>query len=281
MKIALGSDLHLEFGPITLTNTEGARVLILSGDILVAEYLHRNPIVKEPTSERESAMLGSTQVEALLYRRFLDNVNQEFDDVIYVAGNHEFYHGKFPDAIDWLRTECAKYKNIHYLELDKFELDDITFVGGTIWTDFNKADPITMSLVDQRINDYHRIRYSKQGYRKLIPADILKYHRTSIDYLKSVLDHQPDKKFVVVGHQAPTPMSIHPAYRDDFHLNGAYATDLSEFILDRPQIKLWTHGHVHHDFDYMLGDTRIACNPRGYIGMEHRANSFALKILEV
>ena len=40
MKIALCSDLHLEFGPISLENTENAEVLILSGDILVADDLN-------------------------------------------------------------------------------------------------------------------------------------------------------------------------------------------------------------------------------------------------
>jgi hypothetical protein len=43
---------------------------------------------------------------------------------------------------------------------------------------------------------------------------------------------------------------------------------LSEFILDRPQIKLWTHGHVHNVNDYMIGDTRVVSNPRGYEGYE-------------
>ena len=40
MKIALCSDLHLEFKDVDLKNTEGAEVLILSGDIMVAEYLY-------------------------------------------------------------------------------------------------------------------------------------------------------------------------------------------------------------------------------------------------
>ena len=37
MKVALCSDVHLEFGTISLENTEGADVLILSGDICVAK----------------------------------------------------------------------------------------------------------------------------------------------------------------------------------------------------------------------------------------------------
>jgi len=56
---------------------------------------------------------------------------------------------------------------------------------------------------------------------------------------------------------------------------------LDQFILDRPGIKLWTHGHTHEDFDYMLGSTRVVCNPRGYINYEDRADRFMLKTVEV
>ena len=38
MKVAVCSDLHLEFGTIELKNTESADVLILSGDICLAFY---------------------------------------------------------------------------------------------------------------------------------------------------------------------------------------------------------------------------------------------------
>ena len=36
MKIAIASDVHLEFGDLILKNEENADVLILSGDICVA-----------------------------------------------------------------------------------------------------------------------------------------------------------------------------------------------------------------------------------------------------
>jgi len=61
-------------------------------------------------------------------------------------------------------------------------------------------------------------------------------------------------------------------YANDFLMNGAYHSDLSEFILDHPQIKLWTCGHTHHAHWYYMGDTLISCNPRGYesySGKEH------------
>jgi hypothetical protein len=64
-------------------------------------------------------------------------------------------------------------------------------------------------------------------------------------------------------------------------MNGGYSSELAEYILDRPKIKLWTHGHTHDVFDYMIGTTRVVCNPRGYDGYEQRAEDFELKVVEV
>jgi hypothetical protein len=64
-------------------------------------------------------------------------------------------------------------------------------------------------------------------------------------------------------------------------MNTAYSSDLTEFMLDNPMIKLWTHGHTHEDFDYMVGSTRVFCNPRGYDGYEERADRFKLKSVEI
>jgi len=51
--------------------------------------------------------------------------------------------------------------------------------------------------------------------------------------------------------------------------------------MDHPQIRLWTHGHTHEDFDYMVGSTRIVCNPRGYINHEERADTWQPKLVEI
>ena len=78
----------------------------------------------------------------------------------------------------------------------------------------------------------------------------------------------------MVTHHAPSKASIKPRYQSDHLMNGAYSSDLSEIILDNSQIKVWTHGHTHDTFDYMIGSTRIVCNPRGYAGYEERAREF-------
>jgi hypothetical protein len=85
----------------------------------------------------------------------------------------------------------------------------------------------------------------------------------------------------MVGHHAPTYQSVHPMYANDNLMNGMFYSELSEFILDHPQIKLWVHGHMHNKSDYMVGETRIVCNPRGYIGHEYQAEKFQLQYIEV
>jgi hypothetical protein len=67
-------------------------------------------------------------------------------------------------------------------------------------------------------------------------------------------------------------------------MNGGYSSSLDEFIVDHPQIKLWTHGHTHELFDYMVGETRVVCNPRGYVGHERGSEAldpYRAKIIEI
>lgn len=265
MKIKVVSDLHLEFEDIYIKNDEGCDVLILSGDILIAEDLHDHPHMDYSMySNIDLNNLGHRQHSALRFRNFLKRCSFQFPHVIYVAGNHEFYHGKWIKGIQYLREECAKFSNISFLERDCVTIDDITFVGGTLWTDMNKGDPLTLHGVRDMMNDFRIIKNDEKGYTNLKPIDTAIRHRETLGYIKHVVKEHPDRKFVVVGHHAPSPMSIADQYKGDYIMNGAYTSDLSEFILDHPQIKLWTHGHTHHCFNYMIGDCRVVCNPRGY-----------------
>lgn len=281
MKIALASDLHLEFGDINLKNEENADVLILSGDIVIAQDLHDHPEPEVPYPPSIIKTLGSRQKNAQLYRDFFKRCSFQFPHVIYIAGNHEFYHGKFVGSLQDLRNECSKFPNVYFLEDDCKKINDVTFVGGTLWSDMNKGDPLTLHAVSDMMNDYRMIRHDGLGYTKLRPAHTAARHRRSIEYIRTVIEGKFDEKIVVVGHMAPCGLSIAPQYQNDKLMNGAYYSDLSEFILDHPQIKLWTHGHMHQPFDYMVGDTRVVCNPRGYHGYEKCAEDFKLQYMEI
>ena len=282
MKIALASDLHLEFEDIDLKNTEGAEVLILSGDIMIAEDLHNHPEMDHGMySTVNLADLGRRQSTAFRFRDFLKRCSVEFPHVVYVAGNHEFYHGRWKASIDHLREECAKFSNVYFLERDVKVINEVSFIGATLWTDMNKGDPLTLHAISDMMNDFRIIRNDEHGYTKLRPAHAMYRHQQTLAYLKAVLPDMKDKKVVFVGHHGPSAMSTHPKYAGDYLMNGGYRSELSEMILDNPQIKLWTHGHMHDPFDYMIGTTRVVCNPRGYAGHDPQADVFELKFLDI
>ncbi|MCK9369150.1 metallophosphoesterase [Candidatus Dojkabacteria bacterium] len=278
MKIAYASDLHLEFGDIDLKNTEDCDVLVIAGDLLIAQYLHENPHTDNPIPEKDwSLKMGL----AYRFRGFLDRISKEFKEVVIIAGNHCFYHGYWYKSLDHLREEYSKFSNIHFLENESIVLDDVTFIGTTLWTDMNKSDPITIYSIKYAMNDFSLIKNDNQKYRKLSPEDTVVRHRTALDYISNIVRDNQGKKIVVVGHHSPSQLSVHPKYKDDYEMNGGYASSLTQFIFDRPEIKVWFHGHTHEPFDYMLGRTRIACNPRGYAEREESAKNFKLKCVEV
>ena len=134
MKIKLVSDLHLEFSDINIQNDQNYDVLILGGDIMIAQDLHDFPEENVRTAAMLE-MLSGRQAKAQRFRDFFKRCSFQFPHVIYIMGNHEFYHGKFYAGIDYMREEVAKYPNIYLLEQDMKIIDDVVFVGGTLWTD--------------------------------------------------------------------------------------------------------------------------------------------------
>jgi len=305
MKIAITSDVHLEFGDLILKNEENADVLILSGDICVASDFRKPDvygIVQGGKSQR--------------YTEFFERCASEFSNVVYVAGNHEHYHGDFAETFKILQRHLGHIKNLHILDKEHVTIDGVTFIGGTLWTDMNAQDPVTLAHIRGIMNDFRIIEnsnemvsyktmvnaYDADGNVKLdkngqpiiqaefhkrparfLPEDTVVDHKKMLTYIQvttAMLGNNPNK-YVVVGHHAPSKASTHPRYKTEVIMNGAYSSRLDQFILDNPQIKLWTHGHTHEDFDYMIGSTRVVCNPRGYDGYEERADNFKLKYVEI
>lgn len=81
-------------------------------------------------------------------------------------------------------------------------------------------------------------------------------------WLKEEVKKHQGEKFIIVTHHAPSLRSIPKSYRTD-SLSAAYASHLDSFV-ESSGAKLWIHGHIHTQQDYMIGNTRVICNPRGY-----------------
>lgn len=309
MKVAICSDIHLEFADINLKNTENADVLILGGDICVASDIGR----PDPHGFLEGAR--SNRITD-----FFKRCSFQFPHVIYIMGNHEHYHGDFATSGNKLKSmlESNMLSNVYLLDKECKKIDDVTFIGGTLWTDMNREDEMTLLHIRGMMNDFRCVKNSNRmvnrkvplykkdengqyimqkigeinslvedGYKfkeevsTFSPEDAVVDHKKMLGYIQSVIEGKFDQKFVVVGHHAPSRSSTHPRYANEELMNGGYSSSLDEYIMEHPQIKLWTHGHTHEDFDYMVGSTRVVCNPRGYDGYEERADRFKLKCVEV
>lgn len=294
MKIAILSDAHIEFGDLDFDNDQSAEVLILSGDIIVAADI----------TEHDPYLTMGMEYRSNRYHDFMQRCAARFPHVIYVMGNHEHYHGDFAKTHAHLKHVFAYLKNVSVLEKEIKVIDDVTFIGGTLWTDMNREDPLTLLHMKSMMHDFVCVQNSDKAVSfrtyeqfggidnkqkptfktrsgKFIPEDAVEDHRKFLDYIKLVVSERPDQKFVVCGHHSPSQRSTHERYAKDYLMNGAYSSNLDAFIEDRPQIRLWTHGHTHHEFDYVIGQTRVVCNPRGYINYEARADEWKLKTVEI
>lgn len=263
MNIRVYSDLHIDpthFLPYSppILEGESEQILVLAGD--VAEYNH--------------------------VAKFVLEMSYRFKHVLYVFGNHEFYGTSISRAHDKVTQQLTQLNggeypnNISIMENDYIIIDDVAFIGATLWSSLDERNPFTVWNVKDRMSDYKRIRMpvgdgkGKNAHgRRLTPEETIRRHYDSRHYIfdtaKILKADIGVRSVVVVTHHGPTNRSIDPGYVGD-GLNGAYVSELTEELYAAP-IDLWVHGHVHHKFDYIVsfghGDdypTRVVTNPRGY-----------------
>lgn len=253
MKILCISDLHLEFErkrnekfSLSKNLLQELDVLILAGDISVGSQAFTSKYINRWQSKNKNL------------------------HIIYTPGNHEFYGSSFDRVNMNLYKSCQKRKNVHLLlNGNSVKINEVLFVGGTLWTNFHN-NPIFMLEAHSSMNDYHVIK-------DFSPQKALKIHNRTLYNISESLLQEAQKK-VVISHHAPSFQSIPEKYKSS-SLSPAYYSSLENFILDR-KIDYWFHGHIHDSMDYFIDETRIICNPRGYVGYELNPN-FSLQPIEI
>ncbi len=246
MKLHILSDLHLEFCRFTPPPTD-AGVVILAGDIHVSTH-------------------GFGWARAMFPQQ----------EILYVAGNHEFYRYDWDAHLDAMRAEARRHR-IHFLEDDAVVIGGVRFLGTTLWTDFDyfgeHLRERAMHACVQYLADFSQIhtradpagsRHSTDSMHSngglLTPALVRARHLASRAWLEQQLATPFDGKTVAVTHHLPAHKSVALRYRLDLGSAG-FASRL-EYLMG--QCALWVHGHTHDCFDYTIKKTRVICNPRGY-----------------
>lgn len=261
MRIKLLSDIHLEFNkwPKRFRDTaETADVVVLAGDIGVG-------------------MEGIAWALAT------------FDcPVIYVMGNHEFYGKYAMQELHDKARERTEGTHVHVLENESVVIDDVRFLGCTLWTDFdvsgdeNREECMNAARYD--MTDYQRICETWKGkmltvmnsiyeggqtrtYARgdLITPEITRSrHVQSRAFLASELKRDAAdigcRATVVVTHHAPSILSLE-GEEVRSKLDAAYASNLEALVA---QSDCWMHGHLHHNTRYQIGRATVVSNCRGY-----------------
>jgi predicted phosphodiesterase len=252
MKIRLLSDLHTEFRlpykTHAISEYRGEDVLVLAGDIAS----------------------GSTNTMDVI-KHFL---KQGFPQIVYVAGNHEYYGGDYAEFNFKMQNKCLEFDNVHFLNPGSVTLDGVLFTGGTLWTNF-ADNPWSQSAAKRGINDFRVIK----GF------DVNECARTyykHLDYIQDAYENRGSKKVVVVTHFLPARECIAQRFRGSNLLNDYFANDLGEYISTMSDTT-WLFGHTHDSTNIVIGDTCVIANPHGYYGSgETEANGFdPFKTIEV
>lgn len=257
MKLRICSDIHTEFmareqhkiarildNALISMDDDKETVLIVAGDF---GSMHKPNMIK----------VG------------MEHLSQRFKTVLYIPGNHEYYGGSLATTKSDISHLLSHLSNVQFGE-GKTEIEGVTIHHYTLWTDFDGQDPKTINLAWEMMNDYRHC-VGPCGTKHLQPEDTLAEHLKAVERLRQ--DLNPGD--IVVTHHLPSFQSVDPAYTHSA-LNGAYATDL-EYIMKEAKPKLWIHGHTHAPTEYVVDETRVICNPRGYVGQE--SNKYNRKLV--
>ena len=245
VRLALYSDLHLEFGLLPATGVN-ADIVVLAGDIYTKCRAWRGG--------RAAEFFGCP--------------------IVGILGNHEFFDGQIDTAVGKTRIAAAEH-GITLLECQETVIGNVRLIGCSLWSDFRlfAGDDLRMVRSDANLcvgdrysrgqNDFRCIRVAADGYRKFRPLDAATLHRESVAWLDRRLAVPFDGPTVVITHHAPSMRCLPPEWRDD-HRMAAYASHL-DWLVERHQPAVWCYGHVHENVPaFRIGDTLMISNPRGY-----------------
>ena len=194
--------------------------------------------------------------------------------VFYVNGNHEYYTHSIEDVDEFWNS--VELENFYFLQNNSVYFDNVRIIGSTMWASADTLQmhpvhgPVYNDKVDWFVNkklkdgiqDFHSIK-------KFTVAKMAETFRESSNYIFNEVNKSFDGKTIVVTHHAPSERSSLSQFAGNT-TNHAFYSPMDTMIEDS-SINVWVHGHMHNSSDYMIGDTRVICNPRGYkdIGSEN------------
>ncbi len=234
MKIVHVADLHMEFSMCDLVGNKET-VLVIAGDTYAVKKY------------------GG------ILQTWLKDHCKRFKALVWVDGNHEFYKRPMCRVQNIMQQYNDEIENFHYLNDSEVWIEGQHFLGGTLWTNFNKGNPIARNAAMYGMNDYKSIKILHGDIAgRLRTGDVIELFESTYYFIQKHVTPES----IVVTHHAPSYKSGNPSFVDD-ELQHCYYSDLEKEILEW-QPKAWIHGHLHHNTSYRIGKTQVAAYSRGY-----------------
>lgn len=262
MKIRYASDLHVDLNTeyfnvkeediINKLNLKDIDLLVLAGD--TAEY----------------------PVNLKFCKKILDiypNLK-----IIEIGGNHLYYSCSslcmpMNETDDLCRAFNKENNRYYYLNNDSIIIDDIKFIGSTMWTKLGERFGRVVKIV-RSLNDFRYILNDNLDTIK--PQDIVEQFEKSIKFILKEVNNYKGKS-IVITHHAPF-LDYNTDYYDD--ISHAFGINLEEEYLHklkRLPVK-WIYGHTHINKDTTLntklGSIECVCNQFGYKGESEHGSQF-------
>lgn len=246
MKFRVISDLHVDVNksyPFTLKDDVNDIITLVAGDVS-----------------------GDPELD---YKWLHENTNLHG---FVISGNHIVYNFK-DKTIQELQQEekdlFSKSDRWQYLEKDYkiFEDEKIIIFGATLWTDYLYQGPENINMWEAKnyLNDFRYGQVDVKGEKvPLYPKWCKDEHIETLKKLDEVCKKYPDYSIIVLTHNCPDGKSIAARYIGS-RANAAYVSNLDDFIIEHPNIKVWICGHVHHRHSYTIGECDVFSNPYGYV----------------
>lgn len=252
MTFQYASDLHLEFPenydylkkfPIQ----SKADILILAGDIVTFSQLEKR-------------------------MDFFNYVSDNFEQVYWIPGNHEYYYGDIARCsgphLEQIKNNVQLVNNI------TIKATDYDLIFSTMWSHIS---PPNERQIFDGMSDFYVIRNNGQVFR---PADYNKLHQESLDFIQREISNENGQQKIVVTHHVPTLMNYPSRFLGSI-LNEAFAVELTEMIEKHNPI-YWIYGHHHQNTSsFKIGETTMLTNQLGYVRSGEHTKFDSAKLLDI
>jgi predicted phosphodiesterase len=177
----------------------------------------------------------------------------EYERVIFIPGNHEFYGTSREHGLSLARSLCQELGD-KFVFMDQAQLmvEDTIVLGCILYSfiptgvgltnDFAQIDDWTVA--DHNKNHFHDISWLREK-------------------LRVIAESYPGKRVIIVTHYAPTFLEANHPSRHSSHYRYCFSSATLEIFKDwegAGQVTHWIFGHTHYNTVFSCNDTIVASN---------------------